>query len=245
MTGKKPKMILFDYGQTLLNEQIFDGVRGTQAVLDCCVENPDNIAAEQIQELANELNREMRRFIPETSYICELEIHNHQFQKYLYECFNINPIVSPVQLETTFWNAASPGIPTKNIESFLDYLKNQKIRVGIISNISYSGEALTNRINKIFPEHVFEFIIATSEYVFRKPHKRIYELALKKAKLQASEVWYCGDNGICDVDGAKNIGITPVWYKGAIQTSKITPELECISIHDWEELKNILENLEE
>ena len=30
---KKPKMILFDYGQTLVNEQYFDGVKGTEAVL--------------------------------------------------------------------------------------------------------------------------------------------------------------------------------------------------------------------
>lgn len=30
---KKPKMILFDYGQTLVNEQLFDGVKGTEAVL--------------------------------------------------------------------------------------------------------------------------------------------------------------------------------------------------------------------
>ena len=30
---KKPKMILFDYGQTLVNAQLFDGVKGTEAVL--------------------------------------------------------------------------------------------------------------------------------------------------------------------------------------------------------------------
>ena len=29
-----PKMILFDYGQTLVNERKFDGVKGTEEV--CC-----------------------------------------------------------------------------------------------------------------------------------------------------------------------------------------------------------------
>ena len=29
----KPKMILFDYGQTLISEAFFDGIKGTQAVL--------------------------------------------------------------------------------------------------------------------------------------------------------------------------------------------------------------------
>jgi len=57
---------------------------------------------------------------------------------------------------------------------------------------------LTNRINEFLPNNNFEFIIATSEYIFRKPHKRIYELALKKANLEAKDVWYCGDNAVCD-----------------------------------------------
>lgn len=30
---RKPKMILFDYGQTLVKERKFDGIAGTEAVL--------------------------------------------------------------------------------------------------------------------------------------------------------------------------------------------------------------------
>lgn len=30
---KRPKMILFDYGQTLVNEKKFDGIAGTRAVM--------------------------------------------------------------------------------------------------------------------------------------------------------------------------------------------------------------------
>ena len=36
---QKPKMILFDYGQTLVNEAKFDGVRGTEAVMKHAVHN--------------------------------------------------------------------------------------------------------------------------------------------------------------------------------------------------------------
>lgn len=39
---KKPKMILFDYGQTLVNEQLFDGVKGTEAVLGYATKNKYN-----------------------------------------------------------------------------------------------------------------------------------------------------------------------------------------------------------
>ena len=36
---KKPQMILFDYGQTLVNEASFDGVKGTAAVMKYAVAN--------------------------------------------------------------------------------------------------------------------------------------------------------------------------------------------------------------
>lgn len=45
---KTPKMILFDYGQTLVAESKFDGVRGTAAVLQHAVRNKYNLSAEQV-----------------------------------------------------------------------------------------------------------------------------------------------------------------------------------------------------
>lgn len=43
-----PKMIIFDYGQTLINEKRFDGLKGTRAVLQEAARNPNNISAEEI-----------------------------------------------------------------------------------------------------------------------------------------------------------------------------------------------------
>jgi putative hydrolase of the HAD superfamily len=113
----------------------------------------------------------------------------------------------------------------------------------VVSNISFSGQALRNRINTLLPQNDFEFILATSEYVFRKPHKRIFELATIKANLEPHEIWYCGDNGICDVDGAKSAGFFPVWYKGAYEGYGFTPKNESLTISDWRELTEILEKL--
>lgn len=240
---KKPKMILFDYGQTLVHEERFNGVAGTKAVLDKCVLNPNNITAEEVQEFALELNKDLGRYDPESSHLCLTEVHNHPFQNYLYEYFGLTRIVSPVELEIVFWDAASPGKPTKNIIEFLAYLQNNNIRSSVISNISFSGQALANRINTMISQNNFEFIMASSEYVFRKPHKRIFEIATKKAKLEPNEIWYIGDNGICDVDGAKMAGLFPVWYKGAYEGYDFTPENKCLVISDWPELIEALEEL--
>jgi len=239
-----PKMIIFDYGQTLCQEERFDGVAGTKAVLEKCINNPDNISAEEIQAFAVELNKDFGRYDPESWSLCTTEIHNHQFQKYLYEYFGLTMTVSPFELEKTFWEAASPGEPTKSIAEFLLYLKNNNIRSAVISNISFSGQTLINRINALLPQNSFEFIIASSEYVFRKPHSRIFELAAKKAKLEPHEIWYCGDNGICDVDGAKAAGFFPVWYKGAYEGYNFAPKNDCMTVYDWLELIKILGNLQ-
>jgi len=59
---KIPKMILFDYGQTLIAEQKFDGVKGTEAVLQYATRNKYHLSAEQVQAKANEINREFGRF---------------------------------------------------------------------------------------------------------------------------------------------------------------------------------------
>lgn len=238
---KKPKMIIFDYGQTLVNEKPFDGLKGTKAVLLEAANNPNNISAEEVQALADDMNKDMGRFDTDFQKQPVLEVHNNIFQNYLYEYFGIELTKSPEEVEKIFENSASTGEPTKNIKEFLEFLQVTNIRTSVISNMSFSGSMLKNRINRYIPSHKFEFIIASSEYVFRKPHKRIFELALRKAGLEADEVWYCGDNAIFDVEGASNCGITSVWYKGAIEKSnKYFPQKEHIEINDWKELIEML-----
>jgi len=39
---KKPQMIIFDYGQTLVKEKGFDGLAGSRAVMRYAVENKYN-----------------------------------------------------------------------------------------------------------------------------------------------------------------------------------------------------------
>ena len=241
----KPKMILFDYGQTLMYEGKFDGIAGTKAVLRNCAENPLCVTAEEIQTFANELNKDIGRYNPETQHLALIEVHNHPFQKYLYDYFGIKILVSPLELETVFWDSAAPARPTDGINELLCCLKDRNIRTGVISNIGFSGLAVTNRINKLLPDNNFEFIVTSSEYVFRKPSRRIFEIALKKSELEAEDVWYCGDNVKCDIEGAYNCSITPIWYKGAINTKSACLPNVCIEINEWIELTKILLNLQE
>ena len=107
---KIPKMILFDYGQTLIAEQKFDGVKGTEAVLQYAARNKYHLSAEQVQAKANELNRELGRFAPEKRHLFQIEIPNTMFTPYLYESQGIEIALSNPEIDTVFWNAAAPGM---------------------------------------------------------------------------------------------------------------------------------------
>ena len=127
----------------------------------------------------------------------------------------------------------------EGIASFLESLHQNNIRTGVLSNISYAGTVVQDRINRLLPNHHFEFIIATSEYMYRKPHKRIFDLILSKSGLSADEVWYIGDQYECDIAGAKSAGIFPVWYLGAIDMPYEDKE-DVLKIADWKELQTML-----
>lgn len=236
---KTPKMVLFDYGQTLIAERKFDGVKGTEAVLQYATRNKYHLSAEQVQAKANEISREFGRFDPEKIHLFQIEISSTMFASYLYESQGIEIALSNAQIDTIFWNAAAPGTPTEGIKDFLEYLKNKGIRTGVISNISYEHSVVAERINRLLPENAFEFIITSSNFMFRKPNKRIFDLALEKAELQPNEVWYIGDQYECDIKGSFNAGLFPVWYIGAIDLPYIEDK-NILTAKTWSEVEQYM-----
>ncbi len=161
------------------------------------------------------------------------------FTPYLYDSQGIEIALSNSEIDTVFWNAAAPGMPTAGIKDFLEYLKNKGIRTGVISNISYASSVVAERINRLLPENSFEFIITSSNYIFRKPNKRIFDLALEKAGLEPDEVWYIGDQYECDVKGALNAGLLPIWYIGAIDLP-YTEDKNILTVKTWNEIERYM-----
>lgn len=110
---KIPKMILFDYGQTLVAEQKMDPIKGTEAVLRYATRNRYHLSAEQVQARAKEINEELGQSDPERRHLLQVEIPNTMFTPYLYESLEIEILLSNSEIDTVFWNAAAPGTPTE------------------------------------------------------------------------------------------------------------------------------------
>ncbi|MDE6847328.1 MAG: HAD family hydrolase [Lachnospiraceae bacterium] len=242
---QKPQMIIFDYGHTLLYEPGFNAMRCEEAAYPYIVKNPMNLTTEQIygevQKMFRHFNEQRKKGI---------EIHEWQFMRLVYEHLGIQFSISYEELEEIEWCAASEGAVMPYAEQMLNYLNENGIRTAVISNIGWSGQALTNRINRLLPDNRFEFVIASSEYAIRKPDKMLFEVALRKAGLRPEQVWYCGDSIENDVIGAHGAGIYPVLYEGDTpdevnpflhQNDGIEVDFDYLHIHDWREMVEILE----
>ena len=244
----KPKMVLFDYGNTIITETIHGFDKGNEALLKSAVKNPLNITIKELQSKADEVIKGIsKRMGCNNRFYQPYELSWASINRYIYEYFDIEFDESYEELEWIYWNNATSAKPSENIERLLEYLYENNIKTGVVSNIMLSGNSLKRRIQEILPENHFAFVIASSEYIYRKPEKEIFEMALIKSGLSANEVWFCGDNPICDIEGALNLNIQPVWYKKTFKEKcdlKMTLQGGYIEINDWLELRDIIERCE-
>lgn len=178
------------------------------------------------------------------------EISGQVGDKVLYEYLGIEFSLTPLEMETVFWNGASMGAVMPDADKMLDYINLNRIRSAVISNLLWSGAALRNRLDRLLPGNQFEFVMTSSDYFMRKPNRILFDIALQKAGICPDEVWYCGDNPQTDIDGASQAGIFPVWYdnntdKGRDQSKEHVPECEHLHIHEWYEMIDLLERIKE
>ena len=242
---KYPKMILFDYGHTLLYEPGWDSVRGNKELLKYITKNPNHCTLEDVRKGAELIFEKHVENVRKIGYDISGQIGN----KVLYEYLGIAFSLTPLEMETVFWNGASMGAIMPDADKMLDYINKNGIRSAVISNLLWSGAALTERFNRLLPNNQFEFVMTSSDYFMRKPNRILFDIAIRKAGVPSDEIWYCGDNPQADIEGASQVGIYPVWYDN--DTDKDSkdchnePILQCehLHIHEWNEMIDLLERI--
>lgn len=242
---KYPRMIIFDYGHTLLYEPDWNTVRGNAELLKYMTKNPNNCTLEDVVKGAELILGENIENVRRIGY----EVSGQAGNRALYEYLGIEFSLTPLEMEIVFWNGASKGAVMPDADIMLEYLGERGIRSAVISNLLWSGEALTERLNRLLPNNQFEFVMTSSDYMMRKPNRILFDIALQKAGLRAEEVWYRGDHPKADIEGAYGAGIYPVLYDN--NTDKESgKELdygalkwEYLHIREWKELIDTLERL--
>ena len=246
MTITRPKMILFDYGGTLLCEPEWDMLRGERAIFEHLVDNPHHYTPEELCSWEKEYFQSLQNVRDLGAEPTEI-----QMLRLKYELHGIKLDIPYDEAEYIFWDHTAPMSEKclyPNIRELLIYLHDNSIRTGVISNIGWTGSALRRRINTLLPDHHFEFILASSDYGLRKPDKRLFQVALEKAALKPDDVWFCGDTFDKDIEGAHAAGIHAVLYQGSADGSarrlfQNNSNTHIPMILDWNDFIEILKSI--
>ena len=118
------------------------------------------------------------------------------------------------QLEQLAWLWYQPlaenAVLEEGLAAHLEVLRDMSLKLAIISNTFLPGSVLDRHLEsfdllKFFPVRVY-----SSDTIFRKPDRRIYETGLRKAAVSAPEAVMVGDKIREDIKGARKLGMRTV-----------------------------------
>jgi HAD superfamily hydrolase (TIGR01549 family) len=102
------------------------------------------------------------------------------------------------------WLLENDALPT------LQKLESDGYRMGLISNAG-DDQDVQQLARRFGIARYFDFILTSAACSYRKPHRRIFELALSNWYFLPSEAVMVGDNLDADVRGAQSVGLFAVW----------------------------------
>ncbi|MDA1888263.1 HAD family hydrolase [Bacillus cereus group sp. BY105LC] len=125
--------------------------------------------------------------------------------------YNITTLTSEQLLHDYITNFQNHCIPFKNMHELLQRLTQQNIEIAIITN-GFTDFQMNNL--RALNIHTYTNTILVSEAEgIKKPHPEIFERALKKLDVKATECLYVGDHPENDVLGSEQVGILGVWKR--------------------------------
>lgn len=102
-------------------------------------------------------------------------------------------------------------------------LQSAGYRLGLVSNAGDTRDVF-QLVEKFDIEQYFDFVLTSAACSYRKPHPRIFELALAHWGYMPDQAAMVGDRLDADVGGSKMLGMFAIWIKRRArnQTSALT-----------------------
>jgi putative hydrolase of the HAD superfamily len=134
------------------------------------------------------------------------------------------------------WALENDAIPT------LKTLQAGGLHLGLVSNAGDTRDVL-QLTEKFGLEQYFDFVITSAACGYRKPHPRIFELALEHWGYMPDEIAMVGDRLEADVRGAQPLGIYTIWITRRAKKLGPPPITPDSSVDSLGEIPPLLLNL--
>jgi putative hydrolase of the HAD superfamily len=118
----------------------------------------------------------------------------------------------------------------------LEYLQHKNYKLHILSN-GFDGTQ-HRKIKAAGIDPFFQHIITSETTGARKPHRSIFDYALKLTCCSPQEAVMIGDNWEADIKGAYNAGLAAIYYNPKKQKQEALPQVQIV--HCLSEVKKYL-----
>ena len=195
------KAVLFDLGDTVIENKAIDLGKGLVATLKPVLNHPNfaPIINDMIAYLnqRNDLEYQIDEFFARIEKECD------------YKC--------PEDIEEQLFIASCDDQLMDGIISCLQALKADNYITGIVSNSLFHQEVLKCELDKLGIGTYFDFIIASANAKYRKSSPIIFECAYQellkiKPDLKKEEVLFIGDNLEFDYQSPLAFGFNALWF---------------------------------
>lgn len=231
----KPSGILFDLGGTLVDNEQFDRSAGIARLLELA-DNPRGLSVEDVRRQAAALDGELRGLRDQST----MEIPPYAIHRLVYAPNGITFDLSEAEVELEFWKASRSWSPEPGVETALEELQEAGLRLGVISNSTFSHRTLTWELSRHGLDRYFEFVMSSADHVVRKPNPRLLTAAAGRMGLPPGELWYLGNRRRFDVAAALAAGMGAVWYNASARgPNEPMPHAE---VRNWEQFGALVRN---
>lgn len=121
----------------------------------------------------------------------------------------------------------------------LEALQVAGFRLGLVSNAGDNRDVF-QLVDKFNIEQYFDFVLTSAACSFRKPHPRIFEMAMAHWGFMPDQAAMVGDRLDADIGGAKPLGMFSIWINRRARNQKPGPTPPDAVIQTLQELPPLL-----
>lgn len=111
------------------------------------------------------------------------------------------------------------------VSDMLEQFRDLGLKLAIVSNTLVPGHCLDRHLSRLGLLKFFPVRVYSSQTGYRKPHRRIFEIALEQLNVNATDACFVGDVPNTDIKGARRAGMRTI-FKPSIKSGwrKYSPD---------------------
>jgi putative hydrolase of the HAD superfamily len=228
--------LLFDYGNTLVEEVGVDLRAGNEWLLSRAAHVPDGVTLSDVLQRAVRVATEVAGLRERV----HLETPWPTLTRLIHDPLGIRFDLPMAELAMGFWKASVRTRAMPGAGEAIAQLHQAGLPMAVVSNTSFAEEVIRYEIARYGLDEYMAFVMVSSDYSVRKPHVLLFEAAAARLGVAAKEIWFVGDRLDTDVTGAVASGMTAVWFN---RHDRRDPEdIAHLTVSRWDDVtRHVLE----